>query len=274
MPPMSKMIKRSNKIRQTKAKILSNKRLVDDFYKVCLYAPQIAKQARPGQFLNVKVDNSYRPLLRKPLGIHRLGASKPRVNIEILYKAVGKGTQVLSQRHRGEYIDIIGPLGNGFDSIEHKLSSGRPILVAGGIGIGPLLFLAERLKERNGLVLIGARTKRHILCEKEFRALGCEVNIATEDGTKGFRGQVTELLKKILPAIDYRLSTIYACGPQPMLKAIACICRKASFSCFGLLEEYMACGTGACFGCVVDTQRGFKRVCQDGPVFDLSTIRW
>jgi len=192
---------------------------------------------------------------------------------------LGEGTEMLSRKKPGEDLDIIGPLGNGF---EYRTAKHLPILVAGGMGIAPLIFLAEKLVElktkkakRKTLVLLGARTKSQILCEKEFKNLGCEVRVATDDGSRGFKGKVTELLKKFLPlAISNKPLAIYACGPRPMLKEISQVSKKYKISAEISLEEHLACGIGACFGCVVKTKNGFQRVCKEGPVFNADKIIW
>ncbi|MDD5045304.1 MAG: dihydroorotate dehydrogenase electron transfer subunit, partial [Candidatus Omnitrophica bacterium] len=178
----------------------------------------------------------------------------------------------LSQKGAGEYLDVIGPLGNGFTLplTPYPLS----LLVAGGMGVAPLVYLAEILKRSKILVLIGAQSKSGIICEKEFKDLGCSVKIATDDGSCGFRGKVTELLSNILVTMDCRPATIYACGPRPMLKAVAEIAQKENIPAQISLEEHMACGIGACLGCAVNTRAGYKRVCKDGPVFGAEEIIW
>jgi len=251
---------------QAKAKVIKNIEVAPKYYKIVLSCPRIAERAKPGQFLNVKITNGYEPLLRRPFGVHRLKSA----NIEVFFEVVGKGTEILSQRRAGEYLDIIGPLGNGFSLPDAR----RSILVAGGMGVAPLLFLAQRLRSRQVTVLIGAKTKKQILCEKEFNELGCEVKIATDDGSAGFKGYVSDLLKNILSTTDYGVSTIFACGPKPMLKEISSISKKYEIPTQISLEEHMGCGIGACLGCVVDTKQGFKRVCKEGPVFLADDIIW
>ena len=255
-------------------KIKSNKRIADKYFHLVIHAPTIASVARPGQFVNIKVSDGLDPLLRRPLSIHRVKESR----IELLYEVVGKGTELLSQRKSGEDLDIIGPLGNGFSSQLSALSSQQSILVAGGMGVAPLVFLAEKLRakssELRATVLIGAKTKKRITCEKEFIKLGCNVKIATDDGSEGFKGRVTDLLKDLLQAADYRLSTIYACGPRPMLREISRISQGYKIPAQISLEEHMSCGIGACLGCVVETIDGYKRVCKEGPVFGADEIIW
>jgi dihydroorotate dehydrogenase electron transfer subunit len=263
---------------QGKFKIVSNQQIAKGYYKLAFRSPEIAKKALAGQFLNIKVSNDLEPLLRRPFGIHRISNQKPETSnqIEILYEVVGKGTEILSRKKSGEYLGVIGPLGNGFSLLSTRYS----LLVGGGMGVAPLVFLAERLAEIQNpkskiqtLVLIGAKTENQILCEKEFQDLGCDVKIATDDGSRGFKGYVSDLLKNTLPATNSQLRTkIYACGPKPMLKEIAVTSKKFKIPAQVSLEEHMACGIGACFGCAVMTKGGYKRVCKDGPVFEAGDI--
>jgi len=261
-----------------KAKLIYNKKIKGNYFRCLIDAPLIAKKANPGQFVNIKVSDTITPLLRRPFSIHRVKGEK----IEILYEALGEGTKILSQRKPGEYLEVIGPLGSGFDYSSQLTAHSSQVLVAGGMGVAPLIFLAEKITAHSSqltdyrlFVVIGAKTKSQILCEKEFRDLGCEVKIATDDGSKGFRGRVTDLLKNILlTTYNLQLTTIYACGPRPMLKEIAVISQQYNIPAQVSLEEHMACGFGACLGCVVNTEQGFKRVCKEGPVFNSDEIRW
>jgi len=256
---------------QIKARLIYNKRVKGDYFHCALSAPKIAKEAHPGQFVNIRVTDGVAPLLRRPLSIH--GVVKG-LKIKIIYETLGKGTQILALKKPGEFLDVIGPLGNGFNYRSPKTNHLTPILIAGGIGVAPLVFLAEQLKNTKPLVLIGAKTKKEILCSREFKALGCEVKIATDDGSRGFKGKVTELLKHLLSAIGYRPSAIYSCGPHLMLKTIAQIARDYKIDAQFSLEEHMACGIGACLGCAVATKSGYKTVCQDGPVFSSEELIW
>ncbi|MBM3251783.1 MAG: dihydroorotate dehydrogenase electron transfer subunit, partial [Candidatus Omnitrophica bacterium] len=264
---------------QLNAKLIKNIEVAPNYYKMVLAAPSIARAAKPGQFVNILVSEKFEPLLRRPFSVHRINSS----NLEILYKAVGKATELLSQKRLGINLNILGPLGNGFSILDPSFS----ILVAGGIGVAPLLFLAEQTRIQYPAsrikILIGAKNKKDILCAEAFKNLGCEVKIATEDGSSGFKGLVTELLKKFLAtshrpqaisknrklaACSLKPAAIYACGPKPMLKEIAKISKNKKIPAQISLEEHMACGIGACFGCVVKTKQGYKRVCKEGPVFN------
>jgi dihydroorotate dehydrogenase electron transfer subunit len=262
----------------TKAKLIKNIEVIQKYYKILLYCPRIAKIAKPGQFVEIKASDNYEPLLRRPFSIHRVKGN----NIEINYEVLGKGTDILSQRKPGEYLDVIGPLGNGFDYRLPITDYRLPILVAGGMGVAPLVFLAEKLAELRTpnyelrtMILIGAKTKNQILCEKEFKKLGCTLKFSTDDGSRGFKGKVTDLLKDILRlTINGKRLTIYACGPKPMLEEISRISCKHNIRAQISLEEHMACGTGICFGCAVKTKYGYKRVCKEGPVFNADEIIW
>ncbi len=186
---------------------------------------------------------------------------------------MGGGTKILSQKKSGEFLDIIGPLGNGFDYRQAvKAKAAKNILIAGGMGVAPLFFLAEKIKASKPLVLIGAKTKKQILCAQEFKKLDCPLKLATDDGSLGFKGKVTDLLKIILG--QTKPIGLFSCGPQPMLKAVSEIARENKIKAQLSLEEHMACGIGACLGCVVSTKGGYKRVCKDGPVFSSEELSW
>ncbi|MFH1189573.1 MAG: dihydroorotate dehydrogenase electron transfer subunit [Candidatus Omnitrophota bacterium] len=266
-------------MKRLKANILSNRKVGGNFYKMELASGYLAKASRPGQFVEVRVSDAGtpEPLLRRPLGVHRIWQR----GIDLLYEVAGRGTALLAARRAGEDPDLIGPLGNGFDL---SLASDTNILVAGGIGVAPLPALAEVLssKDKKTFVLIGARTKSHIMCYAEFDSIGCDVRLSTDDGSKGCRGLVTEPLLKLLKARKletylpaFRRVTVYACGPAVMLKAVSRIALEVGIPCQVSLEERMACGIGVCLGCPVGMRDGtYKMVCKDGPVFNAKDIAW
>jgi len=265
-------------MKDIKAKILSNKKVSHAYYNMSLDAPYIARAAKPGQFVQIKCSDSMEPLLRRPFSIHRLKAKGSRLEgIEILYEVVVKGTKSLSKKREGEFLDVMGPLGSGF-SLHRPLSlEPRAIIIAGGIGAAPLVYLAEELKKNKikTIVLIGAKTKGFILCEKDFKKVTSEVYVSTDDGTYGCKGFVSKLFRKILKTTESKFETVvYVCGPAGMLRCIADICRERNFECQESMEEKMACGIGACLGCVVETKSGNKLVCKDGPVFDAKELIW
>jgi len=256
---------------QLKVKIISHKKVNGAFRLLEFDSALVAKNASPGQFLEIKVCDNGFPLLRRPISIHGVKGSK----VKVIYEVVGEGTRILSGRKPGDFLDVIGPLGNGFGYTVKRPGASRDILVAGGLGVAPLVFLAEKMKMNKNLVLIGARNKGQILCRSEFKDLGFKVFVATDDGSAGFNGKVTELLKEILSdASGERPGNIYACGPQPMLKAVAGISGEEGIPCQLSLERHMACGFGACLGCAVSTKSGYKRVCKEGPVFAAGELTW
>jgi dihydroorotate dehydrogenase electron transfer subunit len=281
---------------QMKAKILCNIHISSNYYRLIFIAPEIAQASQPGQFVMLRISDDYQPLLRRPFSIHRLvydskisissHKKNPKaIGIEILYEIVGRGTKILSEKKPGEYLDVLGPLGNGFDCQTPITDKQLPIIVAGGIGVAPLFFLAQRLTEyklprhagHRAIVLIGARTKRKILCKKMFASLSMDVKISSDDGSIGFKGRVTGLLKNILLSAQicsYKCAMIYACGPRTMLREIAIISKQYGIPAQASLDEYMACGLGVCLGCMIQTKEGHKLVCKDGPVFDISEVKW
>jgi len=254
-------------------------------------------KAVPGQFVHVRIEDSCDPLLRRPLSIHDIIPSRKgsRSLLKIVYEVVGKGTELLSEKQAGSPVDILGPLGRGFD-VRALARAKRIILVAGGMGVAPLYFLARRLVGSGGrrsevakpIVLIGARARDHLVGEKAFKDLRCRVRVATDDGSKGAKGFVTDLLEKELPEVDRRVAAVdgrpgavggcgvavCACGPKPMLAAVSSAARAHGVPAHVSLEEFMGCGLGACLGCAVRTVSGYRRICHDGPVFDAADIAW
>ena len=239
----------------------------------------------------VKTGSSIDPLLRRPFAVHRVcgetGATPAGTSpscIEILYRTVGKGTLLLSRKKRGEALDLLGPLGSGF-SLPRQLE--QAVLVAGGIGVAPLLSLAQFLNRGrrtiSRTVIIGGATRGDILCRGDFKETGARVAVSTEDGSSGTRGLATDLLENILNSLSPEASAhlaIYACGPLPMLQRVAAIARDQAIPCQVSLESNMACGVGACLGCSVPIRSktgrtiSYQRVCREGPVFDSTTIAW
>lgn len=230
---------------------------------------------RPGHFVMVRVSDGLDPLLRRPFGVYRVGARDAAIApgvVELLYAVVGKGTEILSRKMPGESVDLLGPLGNGFTL---PAKGHRAVLVAGGMGIVPLYMLAGKVKKT--VLLFGARSKKEASVADDFKGLGISIKIATDDGSVGKKGLVTELLQDELCPGDI----IYACGPVGMLKKIASIAADAGVSCQVSLERSMACGIGVCLGCAVKasghkeaSNRNYKMVCSEGPVFDSEDIDW
>lgn len=255
-------------------KILYNDRLAEGYYRLGLSwkTPLI----RAGHFVMLRVSDGLDPLLRRPFGVYKVlgarGSSLKGTGIEILYRVVGKGTEILSHRRPGEELNVLGPLGNGFPDPE---PGQRVIMVTGGMGIVPLYLLAKRLDR--GVLLFGARSKKEAFLTKEFRGAGLKIKTATEDGSAGRKGLVTALLKEELSPG----SLIYACGPLGMLKAVSMLAREAGVKCLVSLERSMACGIGVCLGCAVKAKthnekenKNYRMVCSEGPVFDSEELDW
>jgi len=251
---------------QIKAKILFNEKIISGHYKMRLYAPGIAQKAKPGQFVHIKIKDGYDPLLRRPFSIHGCEGEK----IEILYKVVGRGTESLSRKKIGNEIDTLGPLGQGF-KINPDLK--RIVLVAGGMGIAPLYFLAEKLNRKDILILLGAESKGKILCLEDLKNLNVRAKIATEDGSQGHKGLISDFLFHFIKESS-QIDLVCACGPIPMLKKIAQLSLKNKIPCQVSLEQTMGCGMGVCLGCTIRGKSGYLRVCSDGPVFQANQILW
>lgn len=255
-------------------------------------APEVAKSARAGQFIHVlpRDATSFDPLLRRAFSIMSIEGD----TLTILYRIEGRGTALLSTRQVGEHLNFLGPLGKPFASLPK-----RAVLVGGGVGVPPLLMLARQIQQDQDMsgeatevtMLLGARSHEDVLCLHDFRLLGVEVEVATEDGSVGERGRVTQLLQKHLTRISetenlvredgFRADvTVYSCGPLPMLKAVAALCEQHHVACQVSLEENMPCGVGVCNGCVVPVAEPqneyslYRRICVDGPVMWAHELSW
>ena len=243
------------------APVISNDEVMRGVYLVWAEAPAIASAARPGQFLMVKASDDCDPLLRRPLSIHRVRRDGA---IALLIEVIGRGTEWLARREAGEQLDLLGPLGNGFDIRAKNL-----LLVAGGCGIAPLVFLAEKAlsKERHLILLAGARSADRVYPRELLPADIATVTV-TEDGSVGERGMPTDLMAQYTNAHEQ----VFACGPADMYRAMAGLDHLKGKSVQVSLEARMGCGFGCCFGCTIETRWGPRRVCKDGPVFELSDL--
>jgi len=250
--------------------IAANERETDLYFRLVVRAPDIAPQVQPGQFAHVRIPPLTDALLRRPFSIFQAEGQ----TLAILYKAVGRGTQALARMKPGEELNLLAPLGHGFTV--PRPDGERPLLVAGGYGMAALYLLAQRSPQK-GIVFVGGRRRADILCEAEFRALGWEVRVSTEDGSHGQQGLVTDLLLAELrsPSADRKL---FACGPNPMLRAVARIARESNVPAELSLDRPMCCGVGVCLTCVVPVRAGagweYQRTCTEGPVFDARQIVW
>ena len=301
------------------AEVDSLHRLHGDYYLQRFTSPRLVFE--PGQFVMVKPSRSLDPFLPRAYSILRVQRPGRRAGggktvVEILYKVIGKGTTALSQLKRGDRVDFLGPLGNGY-RVPRSLTT--VLLVAGGIGVPPVVALAERLAgsgfgvhgsrsaksgHRSSVIgrlkivaFVGGKTRHDVLCVADLRKAGATVHVATEDGSLGHRGLVTDLLESFLRSSDNgERSSVFACGPHPMLHAVGRIAKRFEIHCQVSVEAEMGCGFGACMGCVIPVQgsgfrvqgteqtmnhepstmneRSYKLCCKDGPVFDAQEIAW
>jgi dihydroorotate dehydrogenase electron transfer subunit len=254
------------------AKVRFNKNVARETFLMGLESSEIAAEARPGHFVMIRVREGTDPLLRRPFSIR--GTEGDRLFL-ILYRVVGPGTSIMSELRKGDSLSVLGPLGNGF---ELPGPDETPILVAGGIGIAPILFLAGVIGRDDALVMAGFRTSDDIV-DFEARGLsGSPVSIATDDGTVGHQGFVTDLLERHLGKTKKKDPSVFACGPAPMLKKMAAITQDRGIPCQVSLEAYMACGVGACQGCAVKAasteNQVYLSVCEHGPVFHAASLDW
>ena len=261
---------------QEKAKILLHRKIARDHYRMRLKSATAARAAKPGQFIHIRCreESPYEPLLRRPISL--VDVDPARGTLDIVYKVMGLGTAVLAQMPEGSAADFIGPLGEPF---AFPPRGKRSVLIGGGVGIPPLVYLAKELKRRKIPVaaFLGARTKEWVICREDFRKLGVPVQSATDDGTLGFRGSVVDLAAASV-AGD---AVFYICGPTGMMKAAAALAARIGVPAQVSLEERMGCAMGCCMGCVVEvntepagSHARFQRVCTEGPVFAAEEVIW
>lgn len=255
--------------------IVDHRPVAPGHWELVLPKTESLAKAAPGQFvmLSARGPSSYDPLLRRPISIYRVEES----SWSVLYRVVGRGTAALATLKPGDVVDCFGPLGRGY--VFHDLEEGAPVaLVGGGIGAPPLFFLSQRLKEAGIIpeVFVGFATSAHVVAVADWETMGVAVRVSTDDGSRGRRGFVTELLAERLTR--GRIRRIFACGPRPMLKAVARMARDEEIECQIAMEEWMACGIGVCLSCVVRVRAGsgeaWARVCREGPVFDGREVVW
>lgn len=249
------------------AVVLSNNCIQQGIYDIVLKCPEIAAMAKAGQFIELYPDNGVN-LLARPISICEICGD----TLRIVFQVVGKGTELFSQLKSGDNVRILGTCGNGY-----ALKSGSALLVGGGIGVPPLYETAKQLIASGNKVTVVLGFRSGSFLADEFEKLGAEVHIATDDGSEGFKGNVVDLIK----AKDLKADNVYSCGPKIMLKFLSQYCEGQGMAVQVSMEERMACGIGACVGCVVkikddmaDDGWTYKKVCKDGPVFDSREVCW
>jgi len=247
-------------------KIEENRRLNNDIFILEISGNSYFPSLKPGQFAQVKVEGSPETFLRRPISIHDVDYE--RNTIKLLIQIAGKGTEKLSNLKKGETLNIIYPLGNSFSL---PAENSQVLLIGGGCGVAPLMFLGKYLKSKGYKpeILLGFRNSNRIIEYDEYSGIG-PVYLTTEDGSKGEKGFVTDhtVLK------DRHFDHICCCGPESMMKAVAGYCFKNQITCEASLEHLMACGFGVCLCCVVNTVNGNLCTCVDGPVFNTKELKW
>lgn len=243
-------------------KIIRAEEIADGIFDFTLFYPEFAQAAKPGQFAHVYLPGR---TLRRPISICEI--DRERGTLRIVFQIRGEGTAQLSEFLPGTFLDVLAPLGHGF-TLED--SGKKALFVGGGIGVPPLLAAAQ-FYGKNATVALGFRNKKTVILEDDFKAAGCTLKIATDDGSYGYHGLVTDLIREEKPDI------IYACGPAPMLRAVCAFAEEKGIPCEISLEERMACGIGACLGCACrlkdeEGKEYMGHVCKDGPVFDYKKV--
>lgn len=253
------------------AEIIKKEEIIENIYKFSIKSEEIASTAKAGQFLEIKVSEDIEPLLRRPISIFNI--DKENSIVEFIFQVKGRGTEILKSRRVGEYLDILGPLGDGVFSIKEY---DNVAIIGGGIGTYPLYELAKELKGKAKKVTMymGFRTKELVTLEKEFEEVVDELVITTDDGSYKQKGYAIEVLKE--NAKKENIDVIFACGPAPMLKAVQSFAAENKIYSEISLEERMGCGIGACLGCATKILEGdgfkYGHVCKDGPVFDSTRV--
>jgi dihydroorotate dehydrogenase electron transfer subunit len=248
--------------------LIENINLNNNYYRMRIKAPQIARKAKPGQFVMLSIWENRDPFLKRPFSFYRIEPDKG--TFDILYKERGKGTQIMAKSKVGDLAELIGPLGNGFMISENTK---KIAVVARGIGIAPLMpLMLESMKRGIGIyAFLSAQTGSLLsLWSNEINSISQKVFYTTDDGSKGAKGIVTDFLEDVLK--EEVIDVVYVCGSKRLTKHIRNLQGKYNFLAFVSLEEHMACGIGACQGCVIKTKDGYKRVCKEGPIFPVQEV--
>jgi dihydroorotate dehydrogenase electron transfer subunit len=255
-------------------RVRANRRLTADFWRMEVAWPGTFPDPLPGQFVMVRTRSSTAPLWRRPFGINDFTGHGSSCKAFLLYQVVGPTTRDMAETKRGEGLDLLGPFGSGFDT-----EGGEHWLVAGGRGVAPLFFLARRIVEEGGAprVMVGGCTESHVLQADDFRAMSVAVQVATEDGTLGRKGLVTDILATSLRRLSRarrKKIVLSACGPEAMLRRVGGLADEFGVAANLSLDTLMACGQGYCQGCTVKTRSGYRLCCRQGPVFESRELGW
>jgi dihydroorotate dehydrogenase electron transfer subunit len=235
------------------------------YYRLVLDAPELAAAVRPGQFIHIKVSDHLEPLFRRPFSVYRARNGR----VEIFFEAVGKGTRMLLAKKKNDVLDVLGPLGRPFTMPGKDVK--QIVFIAGGIGVAPFMLFSDLLADHPAekILLYGGRSAAHTFTMNEFKKNGVTPFIATDDGSVGVRGRVSNLFAQIEIELG---PAVYVCGPRPMIAAAAAFAEAEGLEGEASMEEVMACALGACLGCSIPTTKGYRTVCHDGPVFKLEEL--
>lgn len=255
------------------AELVKKEQLKPDIFKFSVKAPNIVKNSKPGNFIEIRVTDQTEPFLRRPISIYNL--DRENGILEFIFQVKGKGTKILAQREVGSQIDIVGPIGYGTFQYENYENLA---IIGGGIGVFPLYELAKCAKQANKNVTtyLGFRSKDFVVLENEFKEVSNKLVLTTDDGSYAEKGFAINYLEKDIE--EGKIDSIYACGPLPMLKAVQKLALEKDIPCQISLEEKMACGLGVCLGCAVKTAKSSKEnpeywhVCKAGPVFNAKDV--
>lgn len=244
--------------------VVETKQVSTNIFVQKIYCPEIAQFIKPGQFLNIRVSKNVFPLLRRPFSICDVEDD----HIFLMFNIMGEGTKILAHKNPGDLIDILGPLGNGFNLDDNYETA---IIVAGGLGAAPFPYVTRYLQnKKNILSFVGGRTAEDVITYKLI-----DVSTSTDDGSIGYKGNVVQLLENNLNKIDIKSSKVFACGPNIMLRALKDFCTSNNLECEVSTESAMACGFGICQGCPIESasqKDKYLLVCKDGPVFNIRDV--
>ena len=245
--------------------VVENVSVNEETYLMKIYAPFIANEAKPGQFVMLGINTLQDPLLNRPLGI--ASVDKTKQTFTVFYRVVGKGTNLLAEKKHGESMKVVGPLGNGFD-----ISAKSPLLIGGGMGLAPLLFVAQAMRNIPVEVIAGGRTRNELFWVNFFTPVCQKVHVTTDDGSLGIKGNCVSVIPQL--SMHKKYDSILACGPIPMLRAVAECAQSFHIPCQVSLEKHMACGFGACLTCTCEKKDGgYFQVCKHGPVFKAEEVK-
>lgn len=244
--------------------IESNKRINEKYYKLTFRSSNLSQKVLPGQFMNILIEPSGSLFLRRPFSYFRVS----NTTIEVLYEILGKGTAVLANKKKGDPLKVMGPLGKPFTA--KVPGKKKRVLIAGGVGVPPLVFLSE--KYAADFLFIGTKSRQEVLPRSELKKVKAKISYSTNDGSYGRKGHVTVLLEELLKKESPDQLFIQTCGPKIMMRAVMAIACQYGIPGEASLDETMACGVGACLGCMVNTHQGWQASCVEGPVFPFSEL--